>query len=63
MAEAFDEKAARRAGYTHLIGGAKRNRKLMRSLENRVMREYPELYERCCRVTARDKARTARMQS
>ena len=40
MAEAFDEEAAVRAGYTHLIGGAKSNVAL-RSLENRVARGTP----------------------
>ncbi len=45
-AESFDEAAAVRAGYTHLIGGAKQNKKLMRSLERRVMRDYPRLYAR-----------------
>ena len=48
MAEAFDEEAAVRAKYTHLIGGAKSNASLARSLENRVAREYPKAYERCC---------------
>ena len=48
MAEAFDEEAAVKAKYTHLIGGAKSNAALARSLENRVAREYPKAYERCC---------------
>jgi len=52
MAESFDEAAAARVGYTHLIGGAKRNQELMRALENRVRREYPSQYERCCRMDA-----------
>jgi hypothetical protein len=52
MAEAFDEEAAVRAKYTHLIGGAKSNASLARSLENRVAREYPKAYERCCALKA-----------
>jgi hypothetical protein len=48
MAEAFDEEAAVRTRYTHLIGGAKSNVALAQSLENRVAREYPKAYERCC---------------
>jgi hypothetical protein len=42
---------ARQRGYTHLIGGAKRNRKLARALENRVARDYPDRYERCCSLS------------
>jgi hypothetical protein len=51
MEESFDEDAARQRGYTHLIGGAKRNRKLARALQNRVARDYPERYERCCSLS------------
>jgi hypothetical protein len=49
--DAFDEQMAKSLGYTHLINGAKRNRALARRLENRVRKDYPELYERCVRIT------------
>jgi hypothetical protein len=47
---AFDEGAAARAGYTHLIGGAKRNVALLERLEQRVQRDYPNHYEKCLRL-------------
>lgn len=50
---AFDEASAARAGYTHLIGGAKRSPALMRRLETRVERDYPELFARCVRAVTR----------
>lgn len=40
---------AAQAGYTHLIGGAKRNPVIAERLERRVMRDYPDYYERCVR--------------
>ena len=40
---------AREVGYTHLIGGAKRNEKWLKRLEERVARDYPAQYERCMR--------------
>jgi hypothetical protein len=46
-AAAFNERWAACAGYTHLIGGAKRNEKLLERLEHRVRRDYPGYYERC----------------
>jgi hypothetical protein len=52
--EAFDEAAAARVGYTHLIGGAKGNPALLDRLERRVRREHPHLYDRCVRVAAGD---------
>jgi hypothetical protein len=52
MEQAFDGETAAKLGYTHLIGGAKKNRELARSLERRVAREYPAAYERCCELTA-----------
>ena len=52
MAEAFDDEAAVKAKYTHLIGDAKSNATLARSLENRVAREYPKAFERCCVLRA-----------
>jgi len=51
MEQSFDGQAASRAGYTHLIGGAKKNPALARSLEARVARDYPDAYERCCKLT------------
>ncbi len=45
--EAFTPDAARQAGYTHLIGGAKRNPELLKRLERRVERDYPLQYDRC----------------
>jgi len=44
---AFDPAVADTAHFTHLIGGAKSNVRLLGQLENRVRREYPEEYERC----------------
>lgn len=41
-------------GFTHLIGGAKRNEFLMNRLEKRVMIDYPEHYDRCMKYL-RDK--------
>jgi hypothetical protein len=45
--DAFNPDKAREAGYTHLLGGAKRNRAIAQRLENRVKSDYPEYYERC----------------
>ena len=44
---AYQGERACEVGYTHLIGGAKRNEKYARHLEARVAREYPEFYKRC----------------
>ena len=46
-ADAFEETSAVRAGYTHLIGGAKSDPQLMARLRARVKRDYPDLYVRC----------------
>ena len=46
-AAAFDEAAAARAGYTHLIGAAKSNKLLVDRLAARVRRDYPAFYPRC----------------
>jgi hypothetical protein len=48
-----DPEAARRAGYTHLIGAAKAEPALARRLEARVQRDYPQHYERVCRLISR----------
>lgn len=49
MADAFNPEISGQKGFTHLIGGAKRNENLMQRLENRVRCDYPEAYERCIR--------------
>jgi len=49
---AYDPNNAARLGYSHLIAGAKRNTRLAQRLEQRVMRDYPKLYERCLRIAA-----------
>lgn len=46
-AGAYDPARAEEAGYTHLIGGAKRNAALMADLEARMWADYPEFAERC----------------
>jgi hypothetical protein len=43
----YDPAKATAAGYTHLIGSAKRHPELMADLEARVSAEFPELAERC----------------
>ncbi len=45
--DAYDDAQAEARGYTHLIGGAKRNPELMADLEARVWADYPALAERC----------------
>jgi hypothetical protein len=50
--DAFVPERATEAGYTHLIGGAKRNPQVAERLERRVEREYPECYERIVKKTA-----------
>lgn len=47
MDEAFNPGEAARLGYTHLLGGSKRNQDITEKLERRVKMDYPELYERC----------------
>lgn len=46
-AEAYDPSRAEALGYTHLIGGAKRNPELMADLEARMWADHPEIAERC----------------
>jgi hypothetical protein len=53
MADPWNPERAAQTGFTHLLANAKRNPRLADRLENRVRRDYPELYERCCRVAAR----------
>jgi hypothetical protein len=50
--ERWNPDHAAQAGFTHLVAGAKRNPRFADRLENRVRRDYPELYERCCRVAS-----------
>lgn len=45
--DAFHELTAVAAGYTHLIGEAKKDPEIATRLEARVQRDYPELHERC----------------
>jgi hypothetical protein len=47
--ETYHSNRAIELGYTHLIGGAKKNEAFAAHLENRVARDYPALYERCLR--------------
>lgn len=49
---AFDPTKSKAAGFTHLIGGAKRNQALMNRLHNRLCYEYPEHYEKINELTA-----------
>jgi len=43
---AFNPTISVQAGFTHLIGGAKRNQALMKRLENRIYNDYTEYFER-----------------
>jgi hypothetical protein len=43
----YDPRCAEAAGYTHLIGGAKRHPELMADLEARMWAEFPEVAQRC----------------
>lgn len=45
----FSPQKAKQVGYTHLLGGAKRNPVLLDRLEKRVARDYPQHYEHCLR--------------
>lgn len=47
MDEAFNAVNASRLGFTHLLGGAKRNQHVIKKLERRVKTDYPSQYERC----------------
>jgi hypothetical protein len=50
-AEAFDQKAAARLGFTHLLGTAKMNHSTVRRLEERVQHEDPAFYQHCLRLS------------
>lgn len=61
LESAFDDNRAVRAGYTHLIGTAKRNPELLARLAARVKQDYPEYYKRCLDPqTEKPKSKTAR---
>lgn len=47
LEEAYIPGVAEAAGYTHLAGGTKRNRRICRDLERRVREDLPQFYERC----------------
>lgn len=49
---AYTPLTAKRLGYTHLIGYAKRDPKIAERLEQRVAQAFPEQYERCLRYLA-----------
>jgi len=49
-AAAYDPREAEAAGYTHLIGGAKRNPELMADLEARMWADHPDLAARCAAI-------------
>jgi hypothetical protein len=57
--EAFDESAAARVGYTHLIGGAKANRAIASRLERRVRRDFPEFHARAACIAEAIEERSA----
>jgi hypothetical protein len=38
---------AKQLGFTHLLGGSKRNARLADKLERRVAKDYPDRYQRC----------------
>lgn len=46
-ASAFNPVEAKKSGYTHLIGGAKKNKMVCERLKRRVFKDYPDFYERC----------------
>lgn len=47
--DSFDAafKHSKQVGFTHLLGGAKKNPQLAQKLEARVATDYPERYQRC----------------
>lgn len=47
--DAFNPQKATEAGYTHLVAGAKQDQEIASKVERRVMKDYPEEYERCMR--------------
>lgn len=57
--DAYSPGVAEAAGYTHLAGGTKRNRRICRDLERRVRQDLPRFYERCLRRAPGLRARLA----
>lgn len=51
--QAFNPNQAVKAGFTHLIAGAKHNVAVTKRLEKRVAKDYPEQYERCVNYARR----------
>jgi hypothetical protein len=49
MNDAFNPQKAAEVGYTHLMGATKKDQKVAGMVERRVMKDYPEDYERCIR--------------
>ena len=49
LEDALTPARASEAGYTHLLGEAKRNGEIAQRLENRVAHDYPTQYNRCLR--------------
>jgi hypothetical protein len=45
--EVFNQEKTAKVGYTHLIGDTKLNHAVGTVLENRMLRDYPEQFERC----------------
>jgi hypothetical protein len=55
--ELFDQRHAKRAGFTHLLGDVKRIPAVARLLEDRVYREDPGQYRRCVQAARLGKSR------
>ncbi len=53
----YDSRQATAAGYTHLIGAAKRHPQVLADLESRVRAEFPALAARCEAATQRSLSR------
>ena len=58
LAQAFDEQAAARAGFTHLLGDAKSHIAVSERLEERTRLEDRAFYRRCVKL-AEDSSLTA----
>jgi hypothetical protein len=52
--EAYDRYAAARAGFTHLLGDAKRDPYIARRLEERTQQEDPHFYRHCLHLSRRE---------
>lgn len=51
-ADAFTAEKSAAAGYTHLIADTKRNATVANNLEQKVKKDYPEVYQRCLEYEA-----------